>query len=149
MLKSFPDFDEKGDLPDTVYQATLTEIIEHFGEGTLQRQIVARRLSRIYELAKSTGELARFIIFGSFVTNKPSPKDVDIFMIMEDTFEFDKLVGETAIIFNHMLAQNWEGASIFWIRRLAAIGGEQAAIEHWQIKRDGGKRGIIEVIGND
>jgi hypothetical protein len=30
--------------------------------------------------------------------------------------------------------------------RLAALNGEQAAIEHWQIKRDGGQIGIVEII---
>jgi hypothetical protein len=34
-----------------------------------------------------------------------------------------------------MAAQNYEGASIFWLRRMAALDGEEAAIEHWQIKR--------------
>jgi len=29
--------------------------------------------------------------------------------------------------------------------RLAAIGGEEAAIQDWQIKRDGTERGIVEV----
>ena len=48
-----------------------------------------------------------------------------------------------------MMAQNYEGASIFWIRRLAALEGEKATIEHWQLKRDGTKRGIVEVIEND
>jgi hypothetical protein len=42
-----------------------------------------------------------------------------------------------------------EGASVFWIRRLAAIDGEQEALEHWQIKRDNTRRGIVEVISND
>lgn len=42
-----------------------------------------------------------------------------------------------------------EGASIFWIRRLAALEGEEAAVEYWQLKRDGTKRGIVEVIKND
>jgi hypothetical protein len=28
---------------------------------------------------------------------------------------------------------------------LAAIGGEEAAIEDWQIKRDGTERGIVEI----
>ncbi len=35
--------------------------------------------------------------------------------------------------------------SIFWMRRMAAIGGEQAAIKDWQIKRDGTQRGIVEI----
>jgi hypothetical protein len=28
---------------------------------------------------------------------------------------------------------------------LAAFGGEQAAVEFWQTKRDGGLRGIVEI----
>jgi len=30
---------------------------------------------------------------------------------------------------------------------MAAFGGEQSLIEDWQIKRDGTKRGIVEVTG--
>ena len=42
-----------------------------------------------------------------------------------------------------------EGASVFWIRRQAVIGGEQEALEHWQLKRDKTRRGIVEVISDD
>jgi len=96
-----------------------------------------------------TGHLARFIIFGSFVTNKLAPGDVDIFLLMENTFDVSQLSGEAALIFDHIVAQNYEGASIFWIRRLAALEGEEAAVEYWQLKRDGTKRGIVEVVEND
>src|SRR5437016_576427 len=148
-MKRWPEFDRNGDLPVGVHKATLLEVIQHFGSGTLQRQTVARRLERIYNLARGTSQLARFIVFGSFVTDKPEPNDVDIFMLMEDTFDSAQLSGEQVIIFDNMAAQNSEGASIFWIRRLAAIGGEQAALEDWQIKRDRSRRGIVEVIIND
>ena len=47
---------------------------------------MARRLEHIYALAKASGHLARFIVFGSFVTAKPAPNDVDIFLLMEDRF---------------------------------------------------------------
>jgi hypothetical protein len=110
--------------------------------------MVARRLERIYRFARSTGQLARFVVFGSFVTAKPEPNDVDIFMLMEDTFDSSKVTGEAAIIFDNMAAQNIEGASVFWIRRMAAIGGEEAALEYWQIKRDKMKRGIVEVVAD-
>ena len=43
----------------------------------------------------------------------------------------------------------YKGASIFWLRRLAALGGEKATVEYWQLKQDGTKRGIVEVIKND
>jgi hypothetical protein len=46
---------------------------------------------------------------------------------------------------DHGTAQDHFGASVFWMRRMAAIGGEQAAIEDWRIKRDGTERGIIEI----
>ena len=68
---------------------------------------------------------------------------------MEDSFDAGLLSGEAALIFDHLATQNYEGASIFWIRRLAALEGEQAAVEYWQFKRDGTKRGIVEVIKND
>jgi len=67
-------------------------------------------------------------------------------MLMEDTFDSSKVTGEAAIIFDHLAAQNIEGASVFWIRRMAAIGGEEAALEYWQIKRNSSKRGIVEVV---
>jgi hypothetical protein len=31
---------------------------------------------------------------------------------------------------------------------MAAIGGEEAALEHWEIKRDKMKRGIVEVVAD-
>lgn len=110
---------------------------------------MARRLERIYNLAQNTRALARFIIFGSFVTAKPNPNDVDIFMLMEDSFELSQVTGETALIFDHQAAQSKEGASVFWIRRMAALGSEQAALEDWQIKRDKTRRGIVEIISDD
>jgi hypothetical protein len=38
---------------------------------------------------------------------------------------------------------------VFRLRRAAALGGEKATIEHWQITRAGGQRGIVEVISHD
>ncbi len=132
-----------------IHKASLSDVIEHFGKGNLQRAILAQRLNRIYDLALGTGQTARLIIFGSFVTDKPNPQDLDIFLLMEDTFDIRKVTGEVRIIFDHMASQNYEGASIFWLRRMAALDGEEAAIEHWQIKRDGKKRGIEEVLIDD
>jgi len=148
-MKQWPNFESNGDLPLGIHQATISEVLQHFGTSTLQRQVVSSRLERIYNLARSTGQVARFVIFGSFVTAKPTPNDVDIFMLMEDTFDANYVTGEAAMIFDHAAAQNTQGASVFWIRRMAAIDGEQTALEYWQIKRDKTKRGIVEVINDD
>ena len=148
-MRKWPEFDNNGDLPVGIHRATLPEVLQHFGTGTVQRQLVGQRLERIYNLALGTGQMARFIVFGSFVTAKPSPEDVDIFMMMEDSFDVNQVSNEAAIIFDHQAVQNVIGASVFWIRRLAAIGGEREALEYWQIKRDKTRRGIVEVISDD
>jgi hypothetical protein len=75
---ALPDFNDLSELPHGVHLATLEEVCARFGTGTPQRQAVAGRLRRIYQVANGTGKLQRFIIFGSFVTAKPDPNDVDV-----------------------------------------------------------------------
>lgn len=145
-MASLPDFIASGDLPPNLYTASLDEVIARFGTGSPQRLLIANRLSRIYALAKATGHLARFVIFGSFVTAKVVPNDIDVFLLMENSFDANQVTGETVIVFDHPAAQSYFGASVFWVRRLAALGGEVATIEHWQIKRNGERRGIVEVV---
>lgn len=82
-----PAFDNRGDLPVGVHQATVTEVVDHFGSGTPQRELVTNRLVHIYALAQWTGKLLRFVIFGSYVTAKPEPNDVDIILVMADNSE--------------------------------------------------------------
>jgi hypothetical protein len=65
---------------------------------------------------------------------------------MENTFDMGQLIGEARVLFDHSAAQAHFGASVFWLRRLAAFGGEEQAIAGWQMKRDGTFRGIIEIV---
>ncbi len=148
-MKKWPAFDNNGDLPIGIHQATLTEILQHFGIGNPQRELVGRRLERIFLLASSTRQVARFIVFGSFVTAKPSPGDVDVFLLMEDSFDVTQIDGEVALVFDLQKAQDVLGASIFWTRKQIIFSNEQEIVEGWQIKRDESRRGIVEVIHND
>jgi len=141
-----PPFEVTGDLPIGIHPATLQELTDHFGTRNVRRRVLITRLERIYRVAAATGKVARFIVFGSFITDKPEPNDVDVFMVLEDDFEVSNLSWEARRLFDHSAADVTYGASIFWLRRLAAFGGEQATVEYWQVKRGGGFRGIIEVI---
>jgi hypothetical protein len=60
----------------------------------------------------------------------------------------DRLQGESAVLFDHAAADAHFGASVFSVRRLAAMGGEQSLVKYWQAKRGGGTRGIIEIVGD-
>ena len=80
------------------------------------------------------------------MTDKPEPNDVDVLLVLDDSFDGGAFQGETALLFDHAAADAHFGASVFWVRRLAAFGGEQAMVEYWQAKRGGGRRGIIEIV---
>jgi hypothetical protein len=146
MAMPLPELTHSGELPLGVHRASLHETLERFGAGHSQRVAVGNRLQRVYQLAAATGHLGRFVVFGSFVTDKPYPNDVDVLLVMDDAFDADAVQGESALLFDHAAANAHFGASVFWVRRLAAFGGEQAMVEYWQVKRGGGRRGIIEII---
>jgi hypothetical protein len=142
-----PQFEKTGDLPAGLHRATLEEVLSRLGGGTPQRQAVAARLRRIYSTARATGRLERFIIFGSFVTAKPEPNDVDIILIMRDDFVLDDCAGTARRLFEHGEAETEFGASVFWIRpSLLLLETLDEFLSHWQIKRDHTRRGIVEVI---
>jgi len=136
---------ENGDLPEGVHAASLEDALSRFGQSTVQRKLVGTRLERIYKLAAATGHLKRFVIFGSFVTAKPDPNDIDVFLVMHDSFELGQITGEAQLVFNHAVAQSHFGASVFWLRRLAALPDEERCLAGLQLKRDGTRRGIVEI----
>ena len=143
---ALPPLTDAGELPLGVHRASLREIHDQFGVGSAQRKVLALRLGRVYRVAEATDHLARFVVFGSFVTNKPEPQDVDVFLVMEDMFDASQLAGDASLLFDHAAAQAHFGASVFWVRHLAAWPNEQAAVEFWQVKRGGGRRGVVEII---
>lgn len=140
------ELNREGELPIGVHRTTMNELLARFGGGTPRRMEVARRLSRIYELARNTGSLDRLVVFGSFVTNKAEPGDVDVILVMCDDFELQQLPVESQLLFDHSSAEIEFGASVFWIRpSLLIIESLEEFIASWQRKRGGGRRGIVEV----
>lgn len=141
-----PDFNRGGDLPPGIYKVTLEEVILRFGDGHPQRQEMTRRLSRIYRLAQETEAVQHFLVFGSYVTEKTVPNDVDIVLIMQDNFRTEACSEKTKPLFDHERADRELGASIFWIRpSLLILETLDEFIAHWQVKRDQARRGIMEV----
>jgi hypothetical protein len=141
-----PPFTNDGDLPAGVHSVSFEEVAERFGTGNPRRSEVAERLSRIRKLALASGGLDRMIVFGSFVTAKPEPNDVDVVLVMRDDFELSACPSECAVLFDHRRADDELGASVFWVRP-AHLFGEPLAdfITGWGRRREGGRRGIVEV----
>jgi hypothetical protein len=124
----WPDFNAVGDLPVGVYQAKIADVIE---------------------LARHSGHLQRFIIFGSYVTAEPNPHDVDIFLVMRGDFQPRDAPAEAQILFRHGTAQSEFGASIFWVNTETSFADTEDLIIGWQTRRDLQRRGIVEVVDHD
>jgi len=142
---ALPALTDDGELSLGVHVASVREVLDRFGTGSAQRRTIGLRLDRVYRVARETGQLVRFVVFGSFVTSKADPNDVDVFLVMADTFDAARLSGDARLLFNHAAAQAHFGASVFWVRRRAAWPDEPGAVEFWQVKRGGGRRGIVEI----
>jgi hypothetical protein len=110
-----PDLNEAGELPLGVHRASLDEDTARFGDGPAQHRDVTGRLTRIHERATGTGKLACFVVFGSYVTAKADPNDVDVILVMQDDFDPAAYDEETRALFDHRLAADRWGASVFWL----------------------------------
>ena len=142
-----PDFNDTGELPPGVYAATLEEAADRFGSGSAQRFLVTERLKRVFRLATQTGKLQRLFVYGSYITRKHSPNDVDIVLVMQNDFVSAACGTQEQLIFDHEQADREFGASIFWIRpALLILETLDEFIAHWQVKRDGTLRGIVEIV---
>jgi hypothetical protein len=141
-----PDFNEFGDLPEGNHPASLAEVVARFGSGTPQRTAVTERLQRIYQLAAATGHLDRLVVFGSYVSEVSEPNDIDVILVMQNDFRSEDCSAESIVLFDHARAHDELGASIFWIRPDMLLGEPlEQFLAAWQVKRDGRRRGIVEI----
>jgi len=97
------------------------------------------------ELAASTGKLRRVFVWGSFVTAKPVPKDVDLLLIMDADFETERAPVPAQVVFDSIHSKLLFESDVFWAR--ASIGEEvlRLWLETYQTSRNFGKRGIVEL----
>ncbi len=78
-----PEFNIDGNLPKGIYTTDEDEFLNRFGTGSARRKWLGERLQELFALAKSTGKLERIFVWGSFVSVKESPNDVDLLLLMK------------------------------------------------------------------
>jgi hypothetical protein len=141
-----PVFTDKGDLPPGIHPAGWSEVEQRFGTGSLSRANAYSKLRHLHELAERTRRLERFLVFGSFVSTTADPRDIDAVLVMAPDFRLEEAPRESLTLFSHPDAEARFGASIFWIRQgMLQEAQMQEFLETWQTKRDGTRRGLLEV----
>src|SRR5262245_5158142 len=111
-----PPLTRDGGLPSGIHLASLEEIIATFGSGTPTRRELAQRLEHILALATETGHLSRAFVWGSFVTAKPEPGDIDLMLIMSAHFRSELCTPATRLVFDGEAAERTLGATVLWTR---------------------------------
>ena len=84
-----PKFNANGYLPKGVHKATLSEIKQRFGSSASKRKELFKGFQTLVKLLRKHEKyIERFLLNGSFVTDKNSPKDFDCILIVKNDFDF-------------------------------------------------------------
>ena len=77
-----PDFDDEGFLPQGIYAATLQDVIERYGQSSEVRKRLSNLLQQVVETAVNYSTIKRILVWGSFVTAKSEPNDLDYSIVV-------------------------------------------------------------------
>jgi hypothetical protein len=116
-----PALNSEGALPPGIHMALLKEVIMLFGSGTTARQEVTRRLEEVHRLAAMTGHLRRLFIWGSYVTDKPSPHDVDIMLVLSAGFAVENCLPEVHVILDGERAEKELGRRSYGSEKICRL----------------------------
>jgi uncharacterized protein DUF6932 len=86
---ALPGFDRDGLLPPGIHAAPLREVVARFGTGSPAREEKAELLRLVVEAAKDYRTIKRVLVWGSFVTNRPEPRDLDYSIIVSVDYNPD------------------------------------------------------------
>src|SRR5882672_9043792 len=141
-----PALNHDGNLPEGIHVATEDEVYERFATPSARRQWLGEQLRSLVALAKSTGQLVRMFLWGSFVTHKEVPNDLDVLLVMDTEFVMEALPLQTQVVFDHVQARFRFQADVFWTKASIDPQVLNLWLDTYQTGKDFTRRGIVEVI---
>jgi len=84
-------------------------------------------------------------LFGSFVTGKASPNDIDLLVVMNGAFSTANVSGQDLNIFQHDLCRIRFHADLFWVTESVGADRIEDLLDVFSRNRDGRPQPIIEV----
>ena len=141
-----PELNSDGNLPEGIHLATEEEVFLRFATTSARRQWLGEQLRNLLSLAKSTGQLSRVILWGSFVTSKEVPNDLDVLLVMAADFSLEALPEYCRVAFDHVQARLSFHADVFWTKASIDMQALQLWLDTYQTGKDFKRKGIVEVI---
>lgn len=84
-----PPFDVHGYLPPGIYRCSVEELAQRFGHGSPERLVEMSELREFFAWCRQEG-IVRVLINGSFTTDRKSPNDVDVVVLLGNDSRFDE-----------------------------------------------------------
>lgn len=134
-----------GELPPGIHSAALEEFRERFGRSSPRREWLIGRFDALLAQAHATGCLRRVFVWGSFVTEKATPGDLDVLLIMSQEFSTSTLTRESRDAFDATRAKLVFEADVFWAQESIGLEALGLWLDTYQTTRDFRKRGIVEL----
>jgi predicted nucleotidyltransferase len=95
--------------------ASLDDLRIRFGTSTPRRQFLFRQLEIVIDQLLITRSVKQIYLFGSFVSGKASPNDVDLLVVMNAGFSTTQLGGKVLELFQHDVCRIRYQADLFWV----------------------------------
>jgi hypothetical protein len=105
-----PEHTINGNLPPGIHCATLREVIARYGHSSLRRGEQANLLQSITEAALDYPTMKRVLVWGSFVTAKMEPNDLDYSLVVSITHAQTQIIESHRRFFVPVFARMHYGA---------------------------------------
>jgi len=141
-----PALNSDGNLPEGVHLATADEVFGRFATPSARWQWLGEQLRSLLALAKSTGQLARVFLWGSFVTSKEVRNDLDVLLVGSTEFAVEAVPAPAHVVFEHVQARLGFQADVFWTKASIDPSVLHLWLDTYQTGKDFTRRGIVEVV---
>ena len=81
---NLPEFDERGCLPEGIYNPPVEEFMERFVNGTERRKELFGKYQQFTKLCNQAKGIEQHYVDGSYVRNKKNPGDIDLLITFND-----------------------------------------------------------------
>jgi len=141
-----PELNSDGYLDPGIYLASLDEVLQRFGTGTPTRQRQGNLLSLIIESARKYLTIKRILLWGSFVSARPEPGDVDYSIVVDPRHRLATIEPKDRRFFVPFDARIHYGADVRYLVLFEYPSEQFAEIILFLCEdRNGKQRGILEV----
>jgi predicted nucleotidyltransferase len=92
-----------------------------------------------------TRNVSQIYLFGSFVSGKASPNDVDLLVVMNAGFSTTQIGGKVLELFQHDVCRIRYHADLFWVTEAVGNARIEDLLEVFSRDREGRTQSVVEV----